>query len=84
MDELFDSMNGSYRNSSKKSGKLLLLPLTPQSMHNQHWVKSKTVLKTMKFISKGKVIARQLRARPSLRGDRRGGDEVPKTTAGSG
>ncbi|KAG7298322.1 hypothetical protein JYU34_017922 [Plutella xylostella] len=55
MDELFDSMNGSYRNSSKKSGKLLLLPLTPQSMHNQHWVKSKTVLKTMKFISKGKV-----------------------------
>ncbi|CAH0717089.1 unnamed protein product, partial [Brenthis ino] len=55
-DELFDSMNGSFLNSSKRSGKQLLQPLTPSSLHNQIWRKAKQILKTMKFISKeGKV-----------------------------
>ncbi|CAH0731378.1 unnamed protein product, partial [Brenthis ino] len=55
-DELFESMNGSFLNSSKRSGKQLLQPLTPSSLHNQIWRKAKQILKTMKFISKeGKV-----------------------------
>lgn len=49
-------MNGSFINSSKRSGKQLLQPLTPSSLHNQIWRKAKQILKTMKFISKeGKV-----------------------------
>ncbi|VVC94283.1 unnamed protein product [Leptidea sinapis] len=40
-DELFDSMNGSYINSSKRSGKPLLKTLKPNSLHNQIWTKAK-------------------------------------------
>ncbi|XP_047541820.1 uncharacterized protein LOC125074537 [Vanessa atalanta] len=47
-DELFDSMNGSCSNSSKRSGKPLLLPVKPRSEHHEIWKKSKVVLKSMK------------------------------------
>lgn len=51
-DELFDSLNGSYQNSNKRRGKILLKALTPTSLHNQIWTTAKQILKSMKFISK--------------------------------
>lgn len=50
-DELFDSMNGSSTNSKKRSGKDLLLPVTPISNHGTVWSNAKNVFKSMKFIS---------------------------------
>lgn len=55
-DELFDSVNGSFQALTKKSGKVLLGPLTSNSRHKSLWNKAKETLKTMKFIdNKGKV-----------------------------
>lgn len=54
-DELFDSMNGSHDNSKKRSGKLLLRAVTPNSEHSKVWARAKKILKSIKFISiKGK------------------------------
>ncbi|KAI5634265.1 THAP domain-containing protein [Phthorimaea operculella] len=56
-DDLFDSMNGSYHQSQKKTGKDLLGPVTPKSRHSDIWNKSKVVLRTMKFVTKeGKLV----------------------------
>ncbi|XP_045506305.1 uncharacterized protein LOC123702575 [Colias croceus] len=51
-DNLFDSLNGSFKNSSKKSGKVLLQAVTPTSKHQDTWNKSKSVLKSMKLFTK--------------------------------
>lgn len=50
-DELFDSLNGSYDNSKKRSGKTLLTQVTPKSDHSTVWSKAKIVLSSMKFIN---------------------------------
>lgn len=50
-DELFDSVNGSYDNYKKRSGKPLLGPVTPNSGHKAVWTKAKRILKSMKYIS---------------------------------
>ncbi|XP_048477777.1 uncharacterized protein LOC119693658 [Plutella xylostella] len=50
-DELFDSLNGSYDNSKKRCGKILLKAVTPKSEHSKVWARAKKVLKTMKFVT---------------------------------
>lgn len=52
-DQLFDSMNGSFENSKKRSGKVLLKSVTPKSDHSKVWARAKKVLKSMKFIGRG-------------------------------
>lgn len=49
-DNLFDSINGSFDNAKKRTGKPLLGPLTPKSTHHAVWNESKPVLASMKFI----------------------------------
>lgn len=49
--ELFDSINGSYENSKKRSGKELLRQLTPSSNHEKVWNNAKKVLSSMKFLT---------------------------------
>ncbi|CAB3231913.1 unnamed protein product [Arctia plantaginis] len=51
LDNLFDSLNGSHKNSKKRSGKPLLGPVTPSSGHHKIWREAKEVLKTMKFVT---------------------------------
>lgn len=51
VDNLFDSLNGSYQNSKARSGKELLKSVTPNSLHKNVWTQSKRVLKSMKFVS---------------------------------
>uniref|UniRef100_A0A2A4JPP6 THAP-type domain-containing protein n=1 Tax=Heliothis virescens TaxID=7102 RepID=A0A2A4JPP6_HELVI len=51
-DDLFDSLNGSFQNANKRSGKTLLQAVTPKSDHGTVWSNAKTVLQTMKFINK--------------------------------
>ena len=54
IDNLFDSLNGSMKNSGVRAGKELLRNVTPNSKHNDIWVQAKVVLKSMTFItSKG-------------------------------
>ncbi|CAG9137825.1 unnamed protein product, partial [Plutella xylostella] len=48
-DELFDSVNGSYYGSKKKSWKPLLGPVTPTSSHQKYWTDARKVFKSMKF-----------------------------------
>lgn len=56
-DNLFDSVNGSYDNSKKRSAKPLLGPLTPKSPHQKVWTESKKILKSMMFIKQtGKAV----------------------------
>lgn len=50
-DNLFDSINGSYDNSKKRSGKELLRQLTPNSNHEQVWNDAKKVLASMKYVT---------------------------------
>ncbi|CAH0730270.1 unnamed protein product, partial [Brenthis ino] len=45
-------MNGSYENSRKRQGKVLLRAVTPKSEHSKLWAKAKRVLKTIKFVNK--------------------------------
>lgn len=52
IDKLFDSLNGSYKNSQKRSGKPLLLNVTPTSEHEKTWKDSKIILKSMRFLAK--------------------------------
>ncbi|KAL0881407.1 hypothetical protein ABMA27_001275 [Loxostege sticticalis] len=53
-DSLFDSLNGSFDNHKKRSGKPLLGPVTPHSQHKKEWSKAKNILRSMKFVdSKG-------------------------------
>ncbi|CAH2100963.1 unnamed protein product [Euphydryas editha] len=51
-DDLFDSINGSYENSQKRSGKLLFHSVTPNSTHFKVWKEAKSIMKTMKFVTK--------------------------------
>ncbi|CAG4990204.1 unnamed protein product [Colias eurytheme] len=51
IDDLFDSLNGSFQNSKNRSGKDLLRNVTPSSKHSEVWSKSKKVLKSMKFVT---------------------------------
>nr|XP_034838846.1 uncharacterized protein LOC117994979 [Maniola hyperantus] len=50
MDELFDSVNGSY--SKIRNGKIYRTAVTPKSPHHQLWRKSLPVLKSMVFVTK--------------------------------
>ncbi|CAG4948422.1 unnamed protein product [Colias eurytheme] len=51
MDDLFDSLNGSQKNSTNRSGKDLLRNVTPKSRHSDIWLEAKRVLKSMKFVT---------------------------------
>ncbi|CAG9129821.1 unnamed protein product [Plutella xylostella] len=51
-DNLFDSINGSFENYTKRRGKTLLGPVTPKSEHSKVWSQAKKVLRTMKFVTK--------------------------------
>ncbi|CAH2088734.1 unnamed protein product [Euphydryas editha] len=51
VDNLFDSMNGSFKNCKTRSGKELLKNVTPNSVHKNVWTHSKKILKSMKFVS---------------------------------
>lgn len=55
-DDLFDSLNGSFKNSKKRSGKELLAAVTPKSSHHDVWIKAKNVLHTMYFVNNGKHV----------------------------
>ncbi|RVE40327.1 hypothetical protein evm_015023, partial [Chilo suppressalis] len=47
MDNIFDSVNGSYKKN--KFAKPLLGPATEHSVHNKTWAEGKNVFKSMKF-----------------------------------
>lgn len=51
VDNLFDSLNGSFNNSKNRSGKDLLQNVTPKSRHNEVWLEAKRILKSMKFVT---------------------------------
>lgn len=51
MDNLFDSVNGSF--TKNKNAKPLLGPVTPKSIHNKTWDDSVKILKSMKFVTPG-------------------------------
>lgn len=51
IDNLFDSLNGSFKNSKNRSGKDLLLNVTPTSKHKNFWIQARNILKTIKFIT---------------------------------
>ncbi|KAI8434591.1 hypothetical protein MSG28_003129 [Choristoneura fumiferana] len=51
IDNLFDSMNGSYKNSRNRSGKPLLQALKPNSPHKDVWRQAKPKLNSMQFVT---------------------------------
>lgn len=56
MDDIFDSVNGSYKENSK--AKPLLGPVTPSSEHHKKWKEGIKIFKSMRFVNPaGKVDA---------------------------
>ncbi|KAL0820225.1 hypothetical protein ABMA28_006146 [Loxostege sticticalis] len=49
MDEIFDSVNGSF--GKNKNAKPLLGPVTPNSAHHQTWAEGIAIFKSMKFVT---------------------------------